>query len=296
MRRAVLLISVALAAGAPATAHGVPDHGAGHGSADGSDAATGTHAVTIADRAFSPARVTALLGDSVSWRNDDLMIHNVTASAAGIASGRLDRGARFTHRFADAGAYPYVCTIHPFMKGQVDVHPALLQAASDSVMAGREVAIHGRTTPHGVVTIEQQAAGAPAFTPVSTLRADATGSFHGTVGPEATTAYRAVGERGASPAVTVTVVSELRVTVTARRGERFTKVRVKAPGAGGATAKLPIYSSERFSWLDRQRRRLGADGRTVFRLRSGLRYHARVVVSSSDGVVLGTSRSVKLPR
>ena len=297
MRRAVLLTSVALwAAGAPAIAHGASDHGAGHGPSGDPGATTGTHAVTIANRAFSPARVTALLGDSVSWRNDDLMIHNVTASASAIASGTLDRGSRFTHSFADAGAYPYVCTIHPFMRGQVDVHPALLQVASSSVMTGREVAIHGRTLPDGVVTIEQQAAGASAFTPVSTLTADATGAFHGTVRPQATTAYRAVGERGASPAVTVTVASELRVTVTARRGKRFTRVRVKAPGAGGATATLQLYSRERFSWLDRQRRRLGADGGTVFRLRSGLRYHARVVVTGADGVVLGTSRSVKLPR
>lgn len=298
MRRAALITSVLLcAAGAPASAHGAPNHGAAdHGAGHGPGAATGTHSVAIANRAFSPARITALVGDSVSWRNDDLMIHNVTASAAAIASGTLNRGSRFTHRFGDAGAYPYVCTIHPFMQGRVDVHPALLEVASSSVLAGGEVPVHGRTVPGGDVTIEQRAAGAGAFTPLITLRADATGAFHGAVRPQATTAYRAVNDRGASPAVTVTVAAALRVTVTARRGDKFTKVDVRAPGGSGATATLQLYSRERFSWFDRRRHRLGATGRTVFRLRPGLRYHARVVVSGHDGVVLGTSRSVKLPR
>lgn len=295
MRRTALLIAATLSiAGAPAAAHGASEHGAGHG-ATGDPAATGTHPVAIAKRAFAPARVTALEGDTVDWRNEDFMIHNVSAAAGAIFSGGLGRGERFAHRFSDAGSYPYLCTIHPFMTGQVDVHPALLEAASSSALAGQEVALHGRA-PAGPVTIEQQVAGAPGFTPVATLLADSAGRFHGDVRPEATTAYRAVGVRGASPPVTVAVASQLRVALTVRRSGRVTKLRVTARGAGGAAATLQLYSRERFMWRDRRRGRLDAAGRTTFRLRAGLRYHARVVVSGDDDAVLGTSRTVKLPR
>lgn len=296
MRRTALLISAALSmGGAPAAAYGASEHGAGHGGTGEPAIATGTHSVAIANRAFAPTRVTALEGDTVDWRNHDLMVHNVSASAGAVFSGPLARGQRFAHRFPDAGSYPYLCTLHPFMTGQVDVHPALLEAASSSALSGQSVALHGRA-PGGPVTIEQQAAGAPGFTPVATVVADSAGRFHGEVRLEATTAYRAVGVRGASPPVTVVVASQLRVGLTVRASRRVTRLRVIAAGAGGATATLQLYSRERFMWRDRRRGRLDAGGRTTFRLRAGLRYHARVVVSDDAGVALGTSRTVKLPR
>ena len=182
------------------------------------------------------------------------------------------------------------------MTGQVDVHATLLEAAASAVLAGQEVELHGRAPSGAAVTIEQQTAGSPSFTAVTSLQAGADGRFHGAVRPQATTAYRAVSAGGASPAVTVTVASRLRVTLTARPSRRFTRLRVSAPGAGGAKATLQLYSRERFSWIDRRGGRLDAAGRTTFRLRAGLRYHARVVITSPQGVELGKSRSVKLPR
>ena len=297
MRRATLMITAVLAGAAvPASAQAARDSGAGHG-APGEPAATaGSHAVAIANRAFAPARVTALEGDTVQWRNEDLMVHNVSAAGGAIFSGALSRDGRFSHRFAEAGPYPYLCTLHPFMTGRVDVHAALLEGPSSPVPAGHEVALRGRTAAGGAVTIEQQPTGAPGFTAVSSTQADAAGTFRGTVRPQATTAYRAVSARGASPAVTVTVAARLRVRVTVRRARSFTRVGVAAAGAGGAKATLQLYSRERFTWLDRRRGRLDGAGRATFRLRAGLRYHARVVVATSDGTVLGTSRSVKLPR
>jgi plastocyanin len=297
MRRAALLISVALStAGVPAVAHGAVEHGAGHGPGHAPGADTGSHAVAIANRAFSPARVTVLEGDSVAWRNNEVMVHNVSVAGGAVFSGSLSRGASFSHRFTDAGSYAYLCTLHPFMTGRVDVHAALLQPGSTAVLAGHEVALDGRAPAGATVTIEEQPIGAPAFTAVATVRADSGGRFHGAVRPQANTAYRAVHERGASPAVTVTVASQLRVRVSARRSGRFTRIRVAAPGAGRATAVLQLYSRERFTWVDRKRGRLGTDGRTAFRLRAGLRYHARVVIGTPQGSTLGTSRSVKLPR
>ena len=302
MRRAAfLLASLALAAWAPAGAHAAGEHGAGHGApghggADRPAPDAGTHAVAIADRAYSPARLTVLEGDAVTWRNQDLMIHNVSAAGGAIFSGGLNRGQTFTHSFSAVGSYPFLCTLHPFMRGQVDVHAAVLHAASSSVLNGQQVALHGRAAPGARVTIEQQPAGATTFSPLLSVPVDSAGRFEGMVRPRATTAYRAVADRGASPAVTVGVAAELRVTLTARRSGRRSRLRVAAPGAAGATATLQLYSRERFTWVDRRRSRLDAAGRTAFSLRAGLRYHARVLVASPDGAVLGTSRSVRLPR
>lgn len=296
MRHAALLTSaVLLAAGAPATAHAAAGHGPGHGSEEPA-APIGTHSVAIVNSAFSPAGVTALTGDTVEWRNQDLMVHNVSASSGAFQSASLHRGERFAHRFEIAGSYAFRCTLHPSMTGRVDVHPLLLEAASSSVVAGQPVELHGRGPAAGPVTIEQQVAGADSFTPVASVSADSAGRFHGTVKPESDTTYRAVGDRGASPAVTVAVATRLRVALAVKRRGRVTRVRVAAPGAAGATAKLQLYSRERFTWLDRRRVRLDAAGRAAFDLRARLRYHARVVVVSASGGVVATSGSVKLPR
>ena len=298
MRRATLMASVILAtAGGPASAYGGGgDHGAGHGGGGGPAAAPGTQSVKIVNRAYSPARLNVLVGESVAWRNEDYVVHNVSLADGAIFSGPMNRGGRFSHRFAEAGAYPFLCTLHPFMTGQVGVHAALLEAAAATVLTGHEVELHGRAPAGSQLTIEQRPSGASAFTAVTSVQAGADGGFHAKVRPQSTTAYRAVSAAGASPAVTVTLASRLDVRLVVRESRRFTRVRVSAAGAGGARATLQLYSRERFSWKDRRRARLDAAGRASFRLPAGLRKRARVVITSADGVELGMSRSVRLSR
>ena len=293
MRRAAMTWAVLAAAAWPAAAQ-AQEHG-GHGEPP---QATGSHLIAIANRAYSPARLTALAGDSVTWRNDDFMTHDVSASAGSPASAPLTRGQRFSHTFADVGSHAYVCSFHPFMQGRIDVYAALLTAASSSVLTGEEIALDGRAAATGgPVAIEAQPAGASGFTPVTTVTPGADGAFHAALRPSSSTTYRAVTTAGASPPVTVTVASRLRVRLSARRTKRFTRLHVAAPGAGGATATIQLYSRERFSWIDRGHRRLDAKGRAGFRLRAGLRYHARAVVKRAEGgAILGVSARVKLPR
>jgi plastocyanin len=71
--------------------------------------------------AFSPASITIQAGDVVSWTNNSNASegHNVTGS--GFSSGTLHSGQSYSHTFASAGTFSYVCTIHPFMKGSVRV-------------------------------------------------------------------------------------------------------------------------------------------------------------------------------
>jgi hypothetical protein len=60
-------------------------------------------------------------GGTVTWVFDDGGIpHNVVAADDSFESETKDSG-RFTHTFDDVGTFPYVCTIHPNMKGTVQV-------------------------------------------------------------------------------------------------------------------------------------------------------------------------------
>lgn len=287
-----------LAAGAwPAAAQG-QEHASGHGGHREPPEATGSHLIAIANRAYSPARLTALAGDSVTWRNDDFVTHDATDPGGLPASGPLTRGQRFTQTFADVGSHPFICTFHPFMQGRIDVHAALLTAASSSVLTGEAIELHGRAAATaGPVVLEAEPAGAAGFTPVTTVSPGADGAFHAALRPSSSTTYRAVTTAGASPPVTVIVTSKLRARLSARRAGRFTRLRVAAPGAGAANATIQLYSRERFSWIDRQHRRLDAHGRATFRMRAGLRYHARAVITRADGgATLAVSARVKLPR
>jgi plastocyanin len=81
--------------------------------------------------AFSPNPVTANVGDTVIWTNDDATPHTATSGANLTPDGLfgspetstyiLVKGKTQSHTFAEAGEYPYFCTLHPNMVGTVTV-------------------------------------------------------------------------------------------------------------------------------------------------------------------------------
>jgi plastocyanin len=77
--------------------------------------------VRIARFAFDPARIEILVGDSVTWTNDDLAPHTATAVDGAWDTGALDRGDAGRITFETAGEHPYFCAFHPHMKGAVIV-------------------------------------------------------------------------------------------------------------------------------------------------------------------------------
>jgi len=72
---------------------------------------------------FTPATVTVHPGDTVEWKNDDTVDHTVTDTAGKpeFDSGNLKQGQVFKYVAKTKGTYNYICTIHPYMKGQVIV-------------------------------------------------------------------------------------------------------------------------------------------------------------------------------
>jgi plastocyanin len=93
--------------------------------------ARGKTAFTIDARGnqFSPAAVIVDVGTTVTWRNDDAVAHDVKKAADaldfggtfGVDASRFGPGQTYSFTFEKAGMFPYTCTIHTLMSGQVEV-------------------------------------------------------------------------------------------------------------------------------------------------------------------------------
>ena len=100
--------------------------GACGGGDDGEDAADelanlGPNAVGMKDIKFVPATLKVKAGETVTWHfTDGNVQHNVKGD--GFESKTMAKG-EFEHTFDQPGKYDYVCTLHPTMKGTIDVGP-----------------------------------------------------------------------------------------------------------------------------------------------------------------------------
>ena len=74
--------------------------------------------VIVDDNTFEPKSITVGVGDTVTWQFEGGSAHNV--SGEDFESELMKEGT-FEHAFVEAGAYDYVCTVHPGMSGTVEV-------------------------------------------------------------------------------------------------------------------------------------------------------------------------------
>jgi len=95
-----------------------------------------THAVEIADFAFSPATLTITAGDTVTWTNEDAVVHTATSVNGAFDSGDLEQGASYSLTFSTAGTYDYLCTPHPSMTGRIVVVAAAATTAPSAAASG----------------------------------------------------------------------------------------------------------------------------------------------------------------
>ena len=75
---------------------------------------------------FKPAVLEIKVGTTVTWTNGDAIEHTVTAgipdSSAGDFNGTLStRGAAWSRKFERPGTYPYYCSRHSSMRGEIRV-------------------------------------------------------------------------------------------------------------------------------------------------------------------------------
>src|SRR5271156_6630954 len=81
------------------------------------------HVVTQQDRHFSQTEITVKVGDTISFKNDDEVTHNVFSTTPGMEFDlhRQAPGASSTIPFNKAGDAEVDCSIHPRMKLLVHV-------------------------------------------------------------------------------------------------------------------------------------------------------------------------------
>ena len=278
MRRAAVPAAVALLLAAPA--------------------GTRAESTTIAmpGKFFDPPRATMVAGDTVVFRNGDLETHDVLIGPFG--SGPIVRFTSWSQQIDQPGDYPFLCTLHAFMRGNLDVPAATLAAAPDRVLAGERLTLSGRTRAGTALVGVEQSVSSGAWSAVGAGAAPAPdGTFATTVPAVEGASYRVTTPAGPSPVVTPRVTARVDVHLGVERKGRSVVVHVHTmPSVTSFTATLELYSRWHFRWRARSHAKLGGHGHVAFRLPAKPRRLARVVLRRSRrGPAVVHSGVVRLP-
>lgn len=255
---------------------------------------------------FDPAELDVLVGDNVIWRNNSLKTHNVDAETAGYNSGRFGPRSAASHVFPTTGIFPYVCTIHDGMTGQIGVYPLLLGGPRRPVQPGASVALHVRA-PEGTGQVTIEADTGSGYEPIAVAGPPEgggheghlePGTLHASVVASQSASYRAVSAAGSSPELRLEVSRGPALSLAARSGAGRRLINVKAaPASPGTRVVLQLRLRERFGWWPVARARLDRRSSAQFRLRGQAGVPARVVSVGADwATVLSQSRVLKLTR
>jgi plastocyanin len=88
----------------------------------GNIASAGTIHIEVKGLAFTPAQITAHVGDTIEWVNDDFVTHTATAQN-GAWDVKLLPHKTGRVVVKSLGNVAYYCRYHPNMKGEVAVAP-----------------------------------------------------------------------------------------------------------------------------------------------------------------------------
>lgn len=83
------------------------------------------------DNTFAPPTITVNAGDSITFRNSGVVLHNVRAKDGSFETGDLTAGQSRTVKITKGTTIDYVCTYHESlgMRGQVTVVGAAAEAS-----------------------------------------------------------------------------------------------------------------------------------------------------------------------
>ncbi len=79
-----------------------------------------TIAVAIGNVDYAPAKISARIGDTIVWTNNDIVAHTATARDTSWDVNILPKKAG-TYSVKKAGTIEYYCRYHPNMVGQIEV-------------------------------------------------------------------------------------------------------------------------------------------------------------------------------
>lgn len=87
--------------------------------------------VAIVDFGFEPGSITVGTGATVTWSNNGVALHTVTATDGTSDSGFLFAGDTYSKSFASPGSFSYFCTLHPAMTGTITITGAASPPGSE---------------------------------------------------------------------------------------------------------------------------------------------------------------------
>ncbi|HKU48893.1 MAG TPA: multicopper oxidase domain-containing protein [Nitrososphaera sp.] len=70
---------------------------------------------------YEPATITVEKGASATWVNEDAVMHTVTSVDGSFDSSLIGSGMQWQNTFSTSGVFDYYCTLHPWMKGSLEV-------------------------------------------------------------------------------------------------------------------------------------------------------------------------------
>ena len=75
---------------------------------------------------YIPSYYVTKVDEPVIWFNEDSAFHSVTSGSYEeptdlFDSGHMDPYGTFSYKFDEPGMYPYFCTLHPWMAGNIKV-------------------------------------------------------------------------------------------------------------------------------------------------------------------------------
>jgi len=120
---ALVLLATAVLAGCSSARHEAAPSTTGPATSMAPPPDHSTVTVEVKDMKFTPANITIKPGQTVRWAFADTAPHTVE----GISDGALEihsaiiREGEWSHKFTSPGIFRYLCTLHPEMKGVVEV-------------------------------------------------------------------------------------------------------------------------------------------------------------------------------
>lgn len=81
----------------------------------------GVHEVAIRNFVYEPASLSIRVGESVRFTNYDAAPHDAVAYTGSWKTPLLKVNESATQVYGEKGVFPYYCTVHPAMRGTVEV-------------------------------------------------------------------------------------------------------------------------------------------------------------------------------
>jgi plastocyanin len=91
------------------------------GNSSGTNTTVSPNTIVLSNMSFGPSSLTVSKGTTVTFKNNDGIMHTATSDTDAWDSGNIPEGASRSVTFNTAGTFPYHCTVHPMMTATIVV-------------------------------------------------------------------------------------------------------------------------------------------------------------------------------